>query len=141
MQTTQRRVSDYIDELPDNYKSDVSEINKAISEHMPGITPKMWEGVFWGGSEQSIIGYGDMTYTRSDKKIVEWFSVGLSLQKNYISVYITATDDGMYVVKKYSDKLGRVKTGSSSVSFKKLDDVNLDELLKLVDIAYDQLPK
>lgn len=102
---------------------------------------KLWEGVFWGGSQQRIIGYGDLTFTRSDKQKVEWFSVGLSLQKNYISVYIAATKDGQYLVRQNAKSLGKVKTGASSVSFKKLDDVNLDVLLDMVDESYRQLQK
>ena len=139
MKTTDRTVKEYLDSLEDPARSDVVRLYEQISAHMPNVVPKLWEGVFWGGSEQSIIGFGNLTYTRSDKKTVEWFMVGLTLQKNYISVYISATEDGQYFVKKYGKLLGKAKLGSSSVSFKRLDDIDADELLKLVDKAYDQL--
>lgn len=139
MKVTERTVAEYIQSLDNDVREDIATLFEQISKHMPGVVPKLWEGVFWGGSEQSIIGFGDLTYTRSDKKIVEWFSVGLTLQKNYISVYITATEGGQYVVKKYGERLGKAKIGSSSISFKKLSDIHTDELLKLVDIAYQQL--
>lgn len=139
MQVTNRSVEDYLKSVDETYRDDLRTLHKAISEHMPAVAPKLWEGVFWGGSEQSIIGYGDLEFTRSDKKKVEWFSVGLTCQKNYISIYIIASEDGQYVVKKYADKLGKVKVGSSSVSFKRLVDVELEELLKLVDIARSQI--
>lgn len=139
MQTTGRTVSEYLDSLEGEGSADVAKLFEQISKRMPGVVPKLWEGVFWGGSQQSIIGFGDLVYTRSDKKTVEWFMVGLTLQKNYISVYISATEDSQYIVKKYGHLLGKVKLGSSSISFKKLPDVNVDELLKLVDIGQTQL--
>ncbi len=141
MNVTDRTVTDYLASLDDIARADVGNLYDQISKHMPSVTPKLWEGVFWGGSKQSIIGFGDLVYVRSDKKVVEWFAVGLTLQKNYISVYISASEDGQYLVKKYGALLGKVKLGSSSISFKKLSDVNIDELLKLVDKAHMQLKK
>lgn len=139
MKKTEQTVEQYLDSLDESIQPDMRTLHEKISQHMPGVAPKLWEGVFWGGSQQAIIGYGDMTFTRSDKTTVEWFMVGLSLQKNYISVYISATEDGKYVVKKYGERLGKAKIGSSSISFKKIDDIKLDELLKLVDMAQKQL--
>jgi hypothetical protein len=139
MKITDRNVEEYIASLDDSVRSDIEKLYGQISDHMPGIEPKLWEGKFWGGTQQSIIGFGDLTYTRSDKKTVEWFMVGLTAQKNYISIYINATEDSQHVVKKYGHLLGKVKLGSASISFKKLSDVNVDELLKLVDKAYAQL--
>lgn len=139
MNSTTTNVNEYIESLEPPMQSDVAELHKLILTHMPDVQPRMWEGTFWGGSTQRIIGYGDMTFTRSDKKVVEWFMVGLTQQKNYISVYICATEDGKYIVKKYGDTLGKVKLGSSSISFKKMADVDVEALMKLVDKAYDQL--
>ena len=141
MQATNRTIKEYLNSLDETVRDDVVQLHELITKHMPNITPKMWEGTFWGGSEQSIIGYGDLIFTRSDKTTVEWFMVGLSLQKNYISVYNCATIDGKYAVKVYGNKLGKAKIGSSSISFKKLDDIKIDELVKLVDLAYEQLSK
>lgn len=139
MKITDKTVIDYLNSLDVDVRDDIAILHQQITAHMPKVTPKLWEGVFWGGSQQTIIGYGDLSFTRSDKKLVEWFMVGLSLQKNYISVYITASEDGQYLVKKYGHALGKVKLGSSSIGFKKLSDIKIDELLKLVDLAYKQL--
>jgi hypothetical protein len=64
--------------------------------------------------------------------------VGLAIQKNYISIYVNAVEDGQYVSEKYRSKLGKVKAGKSSISFKHLDDLDLDTLQKVVTIARDQ---
>lgn len=139
MEVTDRSVKDYLESIEEPARKDMFILFEAISEHMPDIKPKLWEGIFWGGSKQTIIGFGDLTYTRSDKKQVEWFVVGLTLQKNYISVYISATEDGQYIVKKHGNQLGKAKIGSSSISFKKAADIKINELMKLVDKAYQQL--
>lgn len=139
MEKTKKSVDRHIASLAEGQREDVHTLDKKISAVMKGATRTLWEGVFWGGSEQSIIGYGDVSYARSAKETVDWFMVGLAAQKNYISVYINATEGGQYLSKKYGKKLGKVKIGSSSISFKKLDDVNLEELLKLVGAAQQQL--
>ena len=95
----------------------------------------MWEGIFWGGSEQRIIGYGNYSYLRSDKKQIEWFIVGLARQKNYFSVYVNAVEAGRYLSELYGPRLGKVKTGKSSISFRKLADINLDVLSEMVEHA------
>jgi hypothetical protein len=104
----------------------------------------LWRGTFWGGSEQSIIGYGDWTFRRPGKPDVRWFMVGLSQQKNYLSVYVNAVEDGQYAVKKHADSFAsgtgaKPKVGSSVVSFKRLSDVDVEALLRVVTIGRSQL--
>ena len=104
----------------------------------------LWKGVFWGGTEQSIIGYGDWTFRRPGKPDVRWFMVGLAQQKNNISVYISAVEDGQYAVKKYADTFAsgtgaKPKIGSSVVNIKRLSDVDLAALLRVVRIGREQL--
>ena len=70
--------------------------------------------------------------------------VGLAQQKNNVSVYISAVEDGQYAVKKYADSFAsgtgaNPKIGSSVVSFKRLSDVDLDVLLRVVRIGREQL--
>ncbi len=106
---------------------------------MSGHVKTLWEGKFWGGSDQHIIGYGDYSYERADGQTVEWFIVGVASQKHYTSVYVNAVDGDGYLVEKYADSLGKVKTGKSSISFKSLDDIELDVLLDLVGKANAQM--
>jgi hypothetical protein len=125
---------EFIQSLPDGVKKDIKTLDKAISTALAGETRVLWQGIFWGGSEQNIIGYGDFVYERP-RGNVEWFIVGLGPQKNYISVYINAVEGKQYLVEKYAGKLGKAKVGKSSISFKKLEDINLDQLIGLVKKA------
>lgn len=130
MKTTTQDINTYLESLPDDVRDDMKILDKELSTLMQGSSRKLWVGKFWGGTDQTIIGYGDLSYTRSDKQLVEWFVVGLALQKNYLSIYVS-----MYPVKSYAGDLGKVKTGASNISFKKLSDIDLVELRKLIKLA------
>jgi hypothetical protein len=127
----------YIATLPDKVRPEIEKLDALISKVMKGRSRVMWEGVFWGGSEQKIIGYGDFSYQRPKGETIEWFVVGLAAQKNYISLYVTAADEDGYLVKKYADRLGKAKVGSSALSFKSADDLDLDVLTELLERAKD----
>jgi hypothetical protein len=135
---TRHDPDDHLATLPERFRTDAQRLDAAISAAMPGRARVLWEGVFWGGTDQRIIGYGDLVQERARGGPVEWFVVGLAVQQNYLSVYVNAVEDGQHVAQKYAHTLGRAKIGSSSVSFKSLDDIDLDALLHLVRIAHDQ---
>lgn len=138
MNKTKKDISAHIDSLPDELRQSIKHLDKFISEIMVGHSRVLWEGTLWGGTKQEIIGYGDYTINLSRGKKSEWFMVGLAIQKNYISIYVNAVEDGQYVAEKYRSKLGKVKVGKSSISFKHLDDLNIDTLQKVVSIARGQ---
>ncbi len=129
--------------LADLGSDDMATLDTHIADVF-GADRVLWRGIFWGGSEQAIIGYGDWTYRRPGKPDVNWFMVGLAQQKNAISVYIMAVEDGQYAVKKYADTFAsgtgaKPKVGSSVVSFKRLSDVDLEALLRVIRIGREQL--
>lgn len=139
MEKTATTPADFIGSLPADVRGEIERLDTAITGAMPRQTKTMWEGKLWGGSDQTIIGYGDYTYERSDGNTVEWFIVGLAPQKNYISVYVNAADGDGYLTEKYADRLGRAKVGKSSISFDSVDDIDLDVLLDLVAQANEQM--
>jgi len=139
VEKTTTKPADFIKSLDADVRADIDRLDKAISKVMAGHPKTMWEGKFWGGSDQSIIGYGDYSYKGSGGKVSEWFIVGLAQQKHYISVYVNAADDDGYLTAKHVDKLGKAKVGKSSISFDSLDDINLDVLLELIDKAEEQM--
>ena len=135
MERVETLPKEYINSQEQDIKTVLQELHTLIKTALPGQDTYMWEGVFWGGSEQKIIGYGNFSYTRSDKKQVEWFLIGLTRQKNYFSVYVNAVEGRKYLAEIYKSQLGKVKTGKSSISFDKLEDVNLDTLREMIEHA------
>ncbi len=135
MERVETLPEEYINSQEQDIKTVLHELHTLIKTALPGQDICMWEGIFWGGSEQRIIGYGNFSYTRSDKKQVEWFLIGLTRQKNYFSVYVNAVEGRKYLAEIYKSQLGKVKTGKSSISFNELEDVNLDTLREMIEHA------
>lgn len=133
MKKTTTNIQDFLESVSQEGRADMQALHKIISKAAGDREIIMYEGKFWGGSDQKIIGYGEWSYTRSDKKEVKWFMVGLAKQKNYITVFVNAVEDNEYLAEKYKDELGKkVKVGKSSISFKSLDDVDLRVLEQVV---------
>lgn len=124
----------FIASLADGTRESIEKLDKEIAKIMKGETRTLWKGTFWGGSEQSIIGYGDLVYDRKGKT-VNWFKIGLAVQKNYISLYVNAVEDNKYLGQTLGPDLGKVNIGASSISFKRLDDVDLPKLRELLKRA------
>lgn len=110
----------------------LARLDAVITAALPGATRVLWQGVFWGGTEQSIVGYGMIEQRRRKGRTAEWFLIGLARQKNYVSLYVNAAEDGAYLAKTYGQRLGRTKVGSASVSFTSADDVDLGVLDEMV---------
>ncbi len=134
MRVTDRSVEDHIDSLPEEARDDFRAIDRVISMVFSGEPRVLWEGKFWGGTDQEIVGYGDFTYANSSGT-VDWFKIGLALQKNHLSLYVNAVEDGEYLSRKYADRLGTVKVGASSIGFRGLSAIDVDELRTLLEHA------
>jgi hypothetical protein len=132
MQKTATTITEFIDSLPENQREDIRKLDKVISAALPQLKKVMWEGIFYGGTVQRIIGYGEYKYTRK-KKEFEWFIAGLAPQKNHITVY-------SFAAKKYKGKVGKVKVGSGSIGFSKFEDVDLEALVEIVKESANHLP-
>ncbi len=135
MERTSKDVGEYLDWVPGQRGEEMRQLDRSITERMPDAGRHLYEGKFWGGSEQEIVGYGVMDYTNRSGDAVEWFTVGLAAQKNYISIYVNAVENDAYLLGQYKGKLGKVKMGSASISFDSLDDVDYESLMGLVERA------
>ena len=107
---------------------------------MPGAERVLWEGKFWGGTDQRIVGYGLYRYKGRSGAEGEWFVVGLAAQKNYLSLYVNAATEGTPLPKLYAPRLGKVKAGSANLQFKRAADIDLDVLRELVARAQELAP-
>lgn len=135
MERTGKSVDAFLASIDDERGDDLRRLDGAIAKRMPEAERHIYEGKFWGGNDQQIVGYGVMDYDNRSGDHVEWFIVGLAAQKNYISMYVNAVKDGRYLLRDYEEKLGKVKVGSASISFDRLDDVDFDVLMDLVEEA------
>ena len=131
---------EHIASLPDGVREDIATLDAAIVSAMPGEERVLWEGKFWGGTDQRIVGYGLNRYKGRSGAEGEWFIVGLAVQKNYLSVYVSGSADGTSLAKLYAPRLGKVKAGSANLQFKRAADLDLDVLRELVARARELAP-
>lgn len=118
--------SDYINSLVDERKEIIESLDKLIKDAVPDL--KRWFAY-------NMLGYGKFAYKNYKKEDVDWPIIALASQKNYISLYVCCVVDGGYLAEKHKDKLGKVSVGKSCIRFKKLEDLNLDEVKKVLKLA------
>lgn len=119
-------VKEYLAAIPAPRKSDIEFLHNFIQKASPKLKSHF---------AYNMLGYGSFKYTNYKKQFIDWPTVALACQKNYISVYVCAIENGEYIAEKHRDKLGKVSVGKSCIRFKKLEDVNLPELKKVIQKA------
>lgn len=132
--TSMHRTDESVDAfLADNDPDgSMGRIDAVITSALPGRARALWQGVFWGGTDQSIIGYGDISQPRPKGRSVEWFLIGLARQRQHISLYVNAAEERTYLGQLYAGRLGKVRAGSASIAVKSADDLDLGVLEEMV---------
>lgn len=123
---TANTVSQYLAAVPDERKKDIEFLHAFIQKTAPALTPHF---------AYNMLGYGSFPYKNYKGELIQWPTVALANQKNYISVYVCAVDGGVYVAEKNKARLGKVSVGKSCIRFTKLANVNLDVLKEVIKQA------
>jgi uncharacterized protein DUF1801 len=92
-----------------------------IMEKATKAKPKMWGA--------SIVGFGSCRYKYSDGREMDWMLIAFSPRKQYISVYSYPHIEGR---KELLAKLGKCSGGKSCINIKRLSDVHIPTLSKIV---------
>jgi len=137
MQRSEMSPDEFLASLPDDVRDDMVAIDGALAPVFSGEERVLWEGPFWGGTQQHIIGYGSYHYRGRSGAEGEWFVVGLAAQKNYFSLYVNAADEGESLGQRYASRLGKVKAARANVQFKRASDLDLDVLREIATRARD----
>lgn len=116
-------VTSYLASVPKEHKADVLFLYKFIQKVAPKLKPRF---------AYNMLGYGSFPYRNYKNELLEWPTVALANQKNYISLYVCAVEKGKYIAEKHKKDLGEVKVGKSCISFKKVADLNLVTLKKVL---------
>lgn len=114
-------IKEYMNALPPERKEPIAFLDAFIKKTAPTLKAHF---------AANMLGYGTFPYKNG-----EWHTIGLASQKNYISLYICCVQNGKYLAEKYKEELGNVSVGKSCISFKKLEDLNLDTLKKIITLA------
>ena len=118
-----KSTAEYLSTVPQERKQLILFLHKFIQKTAPKLKSHL---------AYNMLGYGSFPYRNHKKETISWPIVALANQKNYVSVYVCALDRGQYLAEKYKKDLGKVSVGKSCIRFKKLEDVHLPTLKKII---------
>jgi hypothetical protein len=119
-------MSEYFDMLPPERREPVEFMHTFIQKVAPSLKPHF---------AYNMLGYGSFTYKNNKKEELDWPTVSLASQKNYISLYVCAVQNGEYIAEKHKNELGKVSVGKSCIRFKKIEDLDLKTLERVIKLA------
>ncbi len=122
-QQTSQNVSEFINSFAETEqkRQDAFDLLKIMQE-FTGYEPKMWGA--------SIIGFGKYHYkSERSKQEGDWPLLGFSPRKGAISLYVyTGLSEHEYLLR----DLGKFKVTKACIYVKKLSDINIDALKKIM---------
>ncbi len=124
--TKAKTVREYFDALPPERREPLEFLHDFILKTAPSLKPHF---------AYNMPGYGSFPYKNYKKEMIQWPVVSLASQKNYISLYVCAVVDGKYLAETYKNELGKVSVGRSCIRFKKIEDLDLPTLKKVLKAA------
>ena len=124
--TTEKTVEEYLARVPVERQELMCAVHGFILKTVPKLTPYF---------ASNMIGYGSFPWRSYKMEMIDWPIIALANQKNYVSVYVCAIDDGEYIAEKYKAELGKVAVGKSCIQVKKLSDLNLTVFKKILRFA------
>lgn len=119
-------IKEYIDMLEPERREAILFIDRFIKKTVPKLKPLF---------AYTMLGYGTFKYINAAKKEMDWPVVSLASQKNYISLYICSIENGRYLAENHKAELGKVKVGKSCIQIKKIEDLDLKGLAKVLKLA------
>ncbi len=127
-QPTDASVDDFLDAATPARRRDDGKALQTIFHEVTGAEPVMWG---------SIVGYGSYRYVSpaNPRNHGDWPKTGFSPRKAQLSIYgIKDLPEGAALL----PELGTYTEGAGCVYVRKLDDVDLDVLRRLIAIAWSR---
>lgn len=128
--SVQEQIEAYINSHPEPKRTDLQSLHSHILQVMPAC--KLW---FLDGKDSDNktvtnpnIGYGFYTIKYTDGKTREFYQIGLSANKNGISIYVLGINDRTYLPKTYGEKIGKASVTGYCIKFKALNDIHIEVL-------------
>ncbi len=126
---TEVRVADFLAAVPDPSRREEAAVIDALLRKVTGCEPKMWG--------PSIIGYGSYNYKYDSGREGTMCRAGFSPRKAAMTIYLMGNYcDRQVEVDDLFARLGKHTTGKSCLYIKKLADVDLEVLERLVAISW-----
>ncbi len=125
--TAAKTPDEYINLIEDpERKSEIIKLDNLIRSVVPKYKPYILSG---------MLAYGSYHYKGKSGSEGDWMIIGLASQKNYISIYVCATEGKEYLAERYKSKLPKADIGKSCIRIKKSSDIDLEVLRELIKKA------
>ena len=125
---TEASVKEFLNKIPDKERRDDCFAIAKMMEEATGAKPKMWG--------PSIVGFGTFHYKYDSGREGDWLLTGFSPRKNDLTLYLMM---GFEKHRELMAQLGKHKTGKSCLYIKRLDDIHVPTLKKLLRASLKQL--
>jgi len=125
---TEASVKEFLNQIPDKARRDDCFTIAKLMEEATGAKPKMWG--------PSIVGFGTFHYKYASGREGDWLVTGFSPRKNDLTLYMML---GFEQHRELMQQLGKYKTSKSCLYIKRLDEVHLPTLKKLIKQSVKQL--
>jgi len=125
---TNQSVKEFLNKIPEPERREDCFAVAKIMEEITGEKPTMWG--------PSIVGFGSYRYKYASGREGDWPMMGFSPRKKDLTLYI------MMGFERHADlmeKLGKHSTGKSCLYIKRLSDVHIPTLKKLIKIGLKDL--
>ena len=125
---TQASVKEFLNQVPDKERREDCFAVAKIMEEITGEKPKMWG--------TSIVGFGTYHYKYASGREGDWPVAAFSPRKKDLTVYLMPGFDNRTEL---MQKLGKHSTGKSCLYIKRLSDIHLPTLKKLIKVSLKYL--
>lgn len=122
---TDSDVNEFISSLDDPTQREDSKTLLELFGRITGEKPVMWGA--------AIIGFGSVRLKYASGRELDWMQIGFSPRKGKISLYVTFDADKLT---SQFPALGNYEIGKGCIYIKRLADVDMNELEKLVRTAW-----
>jgi hypothetical protein len=120
-------IENFINSVEDERKRQDCWTILEIMQRLTGLAPAMW------GS--SIVGFGDYHYKGASGREGDWFMIGFSPRKQALTLYFLL---GFTDMPELMSALGKYKTGVGCLYIKRLEDIDLGTLEKLIQASFEK---
>ena len=125
---TNESVEEFLNRIPEAERREDCFAVAKMMEEITGEKPKMWG--------PSIVGFGSYHYKYGSGREGDWMMTGFSPRKKDLTLYL------MMGLEKHSDlieKLGKCSHAKSCLYIKRLSDIHLPTLKKLIKVSVKDL--
>ena len=125
---TKVKVTDFLNKVPDATRREDCFAVAKMMEEITGEKPQMWG--------PSIVGFGTWRYKYASGREGDWPVAAFSPRKGDLTLYLTP---GFQKHAELMSQLGKHKTGKSCLYIKRLSDIHIPTLKKLLKASVKDL--